>query len=144
MSGPVSPRGYALRAWALAVAAAVLAAGCGAADDEPDEAQLARGEELYEANCMACHGGPTGGDIADIPPVHNAEGHTWHHGDCELIAIILEGLPPRPGLPPDVDPMPAFGDALDEDDVRAILAHIKTWWEPDQREQQEQVTEQVC
>jgi carbamoylphosphate synthase small subunit len=33
---------------------------------------------------------------------------------------------------------------LDEEEVEAILAYIKTWWEPDQREFQDEVTEQVC
>jgi hypothetical protein len=57
------------------------------------------GLEIYYQNCMACHGGPTGGQIDDIPPPHNAQGHTWHHPDCELEQIVLEGMPPRPGFP---------------------------------------------
>lgn len=127
----------------LAATAAVLAvlAGCGAPDVEPGlEAQRERGAELYQRHCVECHGGATGGDISDIPPRHNAEGHTWHHGDCELIDITLEGMPQRPDYPQ----MPAFGHELDDDDVRAILAHIRTWWEPDQREHQAEATELLC
>ena len=30
------------------------------------------GEELYNANCLSCHGGPTGGNMMTIPPRHNA------------------------------------------------------------------------
>ena len=131
--------------WWIAVIGAAAVAGCAAFERAgPDDARAVRGQELYEANCMACHGGATGGDIADIPPPHNAEGHTWHHPDCELVDITLEGLPARPGLPDDVPPMPGFADELSEDDVHAVLSYIKTWWTAEQRDHQERVTEQLC
>jgi S-disulfanyl-L-cysteine oxidoreductase SoxD len=118
----------------------VLLAGCAdiATTDDPD--QVRRGEELYGAHCIACHGGATGGSITDIPPPHNAEGHTWHHPDCVLVDIILDGMPRRRGEPA----MPAFGNRLSEEDAHAILAYIKTWWEPHQIEFQEEVTERAC
>lgn len=125
---------------ALVLAVASALTGCAVGDRADEQAAVAEGARLYEANCMQCHGGSTGGSIEDIPPRHNAEGHTWHHPDCELVAIVLEGMPQRADLPE----MPAFEDRLTEDDVSAILAYLTTWWEPDQREFQEQVTEQVC
>lgn len=99
-----------------------------------------RGELLYDRHCIECHGGATGGSISDIPPRHNAQGHTWHHADCDLIDIVRDGLPAREGYPV----MPAFGDELSVDEVEAILAYIKTWWEPEQRETQDEVTASVC
>ena len=129
---------HAPRRVALTLSAMIL---LGCASSDPDvEAQTSRGEELYGTHCIECHGGATGGSITDVPPPHNAQGHTWHHGDCELVDMVLDGMPPRPGQPT----MPAFSDELDEADVDAILAYLKTWWEDDQREQQERVTEQVC
>ena len=124
----------------IAVAcAAVLLVGC--ADDEPAaEVDLSRGEELYDRHCVACHGGATGGSIDDIPPRHNAQGHTWHHADCDLIDMVLDGLPQREGYPE----MPGFDDELSEAEVEAILAYIKTWWEPEQREVQAEVTAHQC
>jgi mono/diheme cytochrome c family protein len=118
---------------------AVALAGCGPSERALED-ERARGAELYDRHCVACHGGATGGEISDFPPVHNAEGHTWHHADCDLVDIILDGLPPREGYPQ----MPAFDRRLTEDDVHAILAHLRTWWEPDQRERQAEVTEQSC
>lgn len=100
-----------------------------------------RGAELYQENCQSCHGGPTGGSPTDFPPPHNAEGHTWHHGDCELIRWTLEG---KLSLDATGTTMPSFRDRLSEEDVRDILAHIKTWWTEEQRESQARVTEAVC
>lgn len=128
---------------AAGVALAVISvAGCAMRTGTP--AQLARGQELYQANCMTCHGGETGGDIADIPPRHNAEGHTWHHPDCLLIEIVQEGTSRRPGLPDDAPTMPPFAEELNDQDIHAILAYIKTWWTQEQRGFQQQVTEQTC
>jgi mono/diheme cytochrome c family protein len=127
------------RALAALAALAATLAGCGASD-RAVELHEARGAELYERHCVECHGGATGGQISDVPPVHNAEGHTWHHADCDLVDITLQGLPPREGQPR----MPAFEGRLDEEEVRAIISHIRTWWEPDQREHQAQVTDEMC
>lgn len=121
-----------------ALATAAILAACGNGDVD-DEEMVARGGQLYDAHCTECHGGAVGGEISDLPPPHNAEGHTWHHSDCQIIETVLEGAN-RPGYPE----MPAFEDELSEQDVRAILAFIKTWWEEDQREFQQEVTELEC
>lgn len=128
----------------------VLLSACAAADPTAErgtgveETTVARGEAIYEANCVGCHGGPEGGTIADLPPRHNAEGHTWHHADCLLLDIIAEGAPARPGLPDDVPTMPPFADEFDADDRRAVLQFIKTWWTDEQRAFQDQTTAQTC
>jgi hypothetical protein len=74
------------------------------------------------------------------PAATHAEGHTWHHADCDLVDTVNDGLPPQAGYPV----MPAFGEQLSDEEIRLILEHIKTWWEPDQREFQAQVTDEVC
>jgi mono/diheme cytochrome c family protein len=128
-----------IRAAAALVVLAGTLTGCGASGGAV-AAHEARGAELYDRHCVTCHGGATGGGISDVPPVHNAEGHTWHHADCDLVDITLQGLPPREGHPR----MPAFEGRLDEEDVRAIVSHIKTWWEPEQRAHQAEVTDEMC
>ena len=128
---------------AAAVLAGIAVVGCTPGNPGADQRE-GRGAALYQANCATCHGGATGGDIADIPPRHNAEGHTWHHPDCELIQIVRDGMPRRPGLPDDAPTMPAFRDRLTDDEIRAALAHIKTWWTDQQRQVQSEVTGQAC
>jgi mono/diheme cytochrome c family protein len=137
----------------FAVVALLLMAGCGTdeSDQAASEPSLEQGAVLYEAHCLVCHGGETGGQITDVPPPHNAAGHTWHHGDCELLQMITEGndefrqgLLHQQGVPREDSIMPAFEDQLAEEEAEAILAYIKTWWTEEQREFQARATEQLC
>jgi len=112
---------------------------------------VAPGQQLYETYCQSCHGGATGGTMMDMPPRHNANGHTWHHPDCQLVDIVMNGSGPMGdmmrsmmGTSEDVPRMPQFKETLTEKEVREILAYIKTWWTPDQRRMQEQITRQRC
>jgi cytochrome c5 len=106
--------------------------------EEASAETLARGAELYAANCQSCHGGATGGDLKDIPPPHNANGHTWHHADQQLMNMVLNGI----SFSLEEQKMPAFRDKLTEEEVKAILAYIKTWWTEEQRQSQKEVTRQ--
>lgn len=109
-----------------------------------------RGEALYNQYCLSCHGGPAGGSMMDYPPRHNANGHTWHHPDCQLKEIIKNGSDEMTRkmrqmmAPPNALTMPAFKDVLTDEDIDAILAFIKTWWTDQQRSFQAQVTRANC
>jgi mono/diheme cytochrome c family protein len=126
----------------VSLVVAVTVASCIGESDRPDPQVVARGAELYQQSCVQCHGGPNGGEISDIPPVHNANGHTWHHSDCLLHEIIRDGLPPR--ADPDHPVMPGYGDEFTEEEIDAVLAHIRTWWTPEQQAQQAAVTAETC
>ncbi|NNU81737.1 cytochrome c [Halovulum dunhuangense] len=114
----------------LTAAALMLAAGTGAAQD---------GAALYMEHCAACHGaslegqpdwqsrGPDGRFPA---PPHDASGHTWHHGDGMLIDYITRG---GQAVLDDMgvafaSGMPGFGEVLGQDEIVAILDHIKESW----------------
>lgn len=132
--------------WLYMVVILVLAA-CGGGPTQPPTAPpevVQRGARLYTAYCQSCHGDAVGGTVQDYPPVHNAKGHTWHHADCVLVQLTLDGMPPSPDVPPDAPRMQAFRDTLTEGDVKAILAYIKTWWTDKQRAYQADVTRQSC
>jgi mono/diheme cytochrome c family protein len=131
----------------LLVSGAVLAAVLAACAGEPEDrgpatatatpaaevgAVIDQGAELYQANCQSCHGDEEGRGASGGAPPHNSSGHTWHHPDAQLTEWILRGKPPGA--------MPAFGGRLTEAEVDAILAFIKTWWTPEQRETQEDVS----
>ena len=94
------------------------------------------GQVLYETNCQSCHGGGSGGRIDEIPPRHNANGHTWHHPDQQLIQITTGGFK----VSDERGQMPAFGEVLIMEEIRQILEFVKTWWSEDQRSYQATVT----
>ena len=117
----------------------------------PTPPALSRGEQLYNANCLQCHGGREGGQMMDYPPKHNANGHTWHHPDCELKQVILNGgdemtsmMRQMMNVPTTVPRMPAWKDKLSEEDIAAILAFIKTMWTEEERQYQARITRQAC
>jgi len=107
--------------------------------------QERRGQEVYNASCASCHGGPTGGRIDDYPPPHNANGHTWHHPDCALVRVTRDGSSGAPEYaPPGAIPMQGFKDKLSPADIAAVIAFIKTMWTPAQRQAQASFTKEMC
>lgn len=138
-----------VRALSGAVALLLLVFACTPPLPRP-EARVTRGEAIYNATCIACHGGPTGGSMMDYPPRHNASGHTWHHPDCELKTVIKDGgnamteQMRRMMAPPGAPTMPVFRDRLSDEEIDAVLAFIKTMWTEDERRFQEQITREQC
>lgn len=135
--------------WYAAGAAGVLAA-IGAGRDVARPSPLSLGAQIYQASCSGCHGGATGGTIDDYPPRHNANGHTWQHGDCELVAVIRTGvgLPSeesrRPAAAAPALSMPAFSGRLTDEEVADVIAFIRTMWTDAERAFQETRTRERC
>ena len=90
---------------------------------------------LYAANCQVCHGDSNGIGGTGAAPPHNEKGHTWHHPDAQIREWVTNGKFGLGGLA-----MPAFGGRLSEREVDSILALIKSWWDPDQRESQADIS----
>ncbi len=121
----------------LALLAACQQRAAGDGIDPRDRAQVAQGRKIYEQHCATCHGTKLEGQPdwrrrlpnGRLPaPPHDASGHTWHHPDRVLFEIVKNGLVPphaQPGYPSD---MPAFKSMLNDDDIRAVLAHIESSW----------------
>lgn len=112
-----------------------------------DTEMLQLGKELYAENCGACHGANLQGqpdwkrrlDNGRMPaPPHDATGHTWHHADQDLLVIVRDGLGAI--VPSYESDMPAFGGALTDEDIRAILSFIKSTWPERERGFQAEVT----
>ena len=102
-----------------------------------DTAKVALGAKVYAEHCAACHGAKLEGQPdwrARLPngrmpaPPHNDTGHTWHHPDNVLFGITKNGLVP-PYAPRGYESdMPAFGGRLNDDEIWAVLAYIKSRW----------------
>lgn len=74
-------------------------------------------------------------------PPHDETGHTWHHPDHILFGIIKHGLVP-PYAPRNYETdMPAWGSTLKDEDIRAVLAFLKSRWPERERRFQEKVTQ---
>lgn len=121
--------------------------------DPDDAAQVARGAQIYSTYCAACHGAnlegqadwrqPRASGRMPAPP-HDASGHTWHHPDDVLFGITKYGLIPGKYAPPGYQSdMPAFANTLDDAEIRAVLAYIKSTWGPRERAFQARVEEQA-
>jgi len=97
---------------------------------------VATGGDLYAQHCSTCHGADLKGandwkvrnaDGSYPPPPQDDTGHTWHHGDDQLVEIILKGLDFEQSR------MPAFGDRLTKSEVLSILEFFKSTWGPRER-----------
>ena len=106
-------------------------------------AQEEPGRAIYLERCASCHGAELEGQpdwMRRLPsgrlpaPPHDASGHTWHHSDRQLFDIVKNGLATiAPGYETD---MPAFADAMTDDEIRAVLDYIKSTWPDRERDVQ--------
>lgn len=106
-------------------------------------AQEQPGRAIYLERCASCHGVALEGQpdwMRRLPsgrlpaPPHDASGHTWHHSDRQLFDIVKNGLATIvPGYETD---MPAFADAMTDDEIRAVLDYIKSTWPDRERDVQ--------
>ena len=106
--------------------------------DHSDRALVARGEPLYQKHCASCHGIRLEGQPdwksrnaqGRLPaPPHDDSGHTWHHDDEILFEVTKYGMAKHapPGYQSD---MPAFEKTLNDGEILATLAYIKSRWSP--------------
>ena len=115
-----------------------------------DSVQLAQGRTIFEQNCAACHGADGQGQFPEAPlepdstgrigaPPHNEAGHSWHHSDTLLIRYVTEGGFSDPAR---FYVMPPFDDILTDEQIKLVIAYIKTLWTDKQRDMQQQLTEE--
>lgn len=104
------------------------ASGAAIAPPTLADGERLNGEALYARHCAACHGDTGLGDgwnAANLPVTPTAHANAQHMGarpDDTLFDAIYAG-----GFVLDRNPrMPAFGAMLDPDQIRALVAHIRT------------------
>ena len=126
---------------------AALIAGAGSAawlvGPGGERPEIVAGRSIYAAQCASCHGAELQGQPnwqTQLPsgrlpaPPHDASGHTWHHSDDQLFTIVKKGVS---ALVPDYESdMPGFQGVLSDEEIRAVLAFIKSTWPEREREYQ--------
>ena len=144
------------RAWVLAVAGAALLAAAGGVirqlgrdaerplADASDPALVALGAAVYGKHCASCHGRNLEGEPnwrrrrldGTLPaPPHDATGHTWHHSDEQLFRLTREG-PAAVAGKGYRSTMPGFAGTLEDREILAALAYVKSRWPAEVREVQ--------
>ena len=115
---------------------------------------LAQGAALYAEHCASCHGKNLEGapdwrrqgeDGLYPAPPHDATGHTWHHGDQLLFDYTKlggEGALAALGITDFESGMPGFAESLTDNEIRNVLAFIKSTWPEQLRQHQEDMTRQ--
>ena len=102
-----------------------------------------RGKIAYENNCVSCHMVNLSGaenwkgvdeDGHQKAPPLNGTGHTWHHDDKTLHAIIKYGLAKL--VNNYEGKMIGFGDKLSDKEIDSVLAYIKSFWSKENYEYQ--------
>jgi mono/diheme cytochrome c family protein len=89
----------------------------------PDEQSLKIGRELFNKNCMACHGeqgrgnGFAAASLAIKPPDYGS-GHLDIHTDGDIFYWIQNGISPG-------SPMPAFKDRLTDDEIWHVVNYVR-------------------
>lgn len=100
---------------------------------KPDQRAALRGAKLYKNFCQSCHGERGVGETAypwnvgkpgyfPAPALDDSQ-HAWHHSDEDLVKFIREGSPRTPR-------MPAWKKNLSEQNIRDIVAYMKSLWGP--------------
>lgn len=129
------------------MATALAACTAEAPIDPANRTQVAQGEQVYMKHCAACHGVNLEGQAnwrdrlpsGRLPaPPHDASGHTWHHADDVLFDITKHGLAKHAPAGYQTD-MPAYAGVLSDDEIRAVLAFIKSRWPAEIRAKQERI-----
>ena len=115
-----------------------------------DTEVIAMGQDIYSAQCAACHGTRLEGQrnwrirgddgLLSAPP-HDATGHTWHHDDETLFTLTKYGLAGLMKNPPQSG-MPADEGVLSDDENIAVLSFIKSTWPDDLRQYHDELNAQ--
>ena len=83
----------------LCISLLLLLSAC--SSDESDNTDIAIGKDVFEANCVVCHGQEARGLVSNwkvkgadgkypAPPL-NGTAHAWHHSPAQLLKTINEG-----------------------------------------------------
>ncbi|GIV96516.1 MAG: cytochrome c [Herpetosiphonaceae bacterium] len=135
----------------VSVALAVRGGSQAAGADPTNPEQIALGRQVYEGYCAGCHGAnlegqpnwqEAGANGRRPAPPHDETGHTWHHPDQLLFKIVKDGGEAFGPAGYETD-MPAFRAILNDEEIWAVLAYIKSRWPEDIRRAHNEINRQA-
>jgi mono/diheme cytochrome c family protein len=88
----------------------------------------ARGRKLYAEHCAGCHG-EQGEGVRGIYPALAGNRAVLLSSPANLVRVVSEGgfAPSTAGNPRPFG-MPPFGTVLEDEDIAAVLTHVRTAW----------------
>ena len=89
--------------------------------------QGADGQQVFNANCVACHQATGKGLPGVFPPLDGSE---WVNGDARVLAnIVLHGVTGEINVAGQIykGAMPTFGQ-LGDAELAAVLSHVRSAW----------------
>ena len=111
----------------------ILLIGCNPVEQtENKESSEMLGEEVFDNNCVVCHGSQGRGLVSNwkvkgadgnypAPPL-NGTAHTWHHSPAQLLYTINKRGVEMGGQ------MPAFEKRLTEEEKKALIDYMYSLW----------------
>ncbi|MDX1621262.1 MAG: cytochrome c [Nitriliruptorales bacterium] len=97
-----------------------LVASCAGGTSAEVSGDVARGGELFQANCAACHGVEGTGTVSGPPLVHEYYVPS-HHPDAAFRSAVAAGVRPHHW---DFGPMPRI-EGISDADVADIIAYVR-------------------
>jgi len=95
---------------------------------EATEAANGLGRQVFERTCAECHGANGQGYANKLKaPALDSSEHAWHHPDGQIQRLIRDGG----------RVMPALGDQLSPEKIKAVVEYLHTLWTPPQLESQQ-------
>ena len=94
----------------------------------PDAARMARGAEVYEAQCADCHGAQGQGAAGAYPALAGNRAVTMVPATNAIRVIISGGFPPATAGNPRPYGMPPLGQDLTDADIAAVLSFVRNRW----------------
>jgi mono/diheme cytochrome c family protein len=86
---------------------------------------LARGSVLYDEQCATCHGKQGEGAPGAVPPLAGNRQLGMASANNVIRVVLAGGFPPATAGNPRPYGMPPFGQALSDDDIAAVVSHLR-------------------
>ncbi|WP_414654570.1 c-type cytochrome [Ideonella sp.] len=98
------------------------------ADAPIDPAALRHGAKLYDKHCASCHGDQGEGARGAYPALAGNRMVTLNDPTNLVRMVVGGGFPPTTAGNPAPYGMPPFGPTLANEDIAAVLSHIRNAW----------------